>query len=160
MKKAQMQMMESIMAFIVLSIIVIFALVIYFNSQQNSIKEELAKVKSTNSLSVFYNVIGSYEFRCSDASQKNCLDYYKLSSFKSAVSSDENMKSYYVSKFGHSIITLNVDYPKQFNLTLFNATPLTYSSESTIFFPVVVFNETDGFYGSYYFGILKISVVS
>ncbi len=158
MKKAQMRMMETIMAFVVFSVIIFFVFVFYFNSQERSIQLELSKVNSMNSISVFSNIISSYDLRCFDFSQKNCLDYYKLLAFKK-LQTDDKAKLFYVSRFGHSNIELEVFYPKVFNITLFNALPKNYSSSKSLFFPVNIYNDTDGPYGSYYMGVLKITTV-
>lgn len=161
-KQAQMRMMESLMAFIVFSVIFIMGFSFYVNSQQNSINKEVHEITSLNVIDVFSNVLTMPELRCNEFAQKNCLDYYKLIAFKNLEekSKVEGVPFYYSNKFGHAILTLKVFYPIKYNLTFYNETPKSYQSKLSFFLPVSIYNDTDGFDGSYSLGVVELTVVS
>ncbi len=131
----------------------------YVSSQQDSISKEVKEVTSLNVVDISSNVLTMPELRCKEFSQKNCLDYYKLVAFENLENKSKNLgvPFYYSTKFGHAILTLEVFYPKPYNLTFYNETPRNYNQQRSFLFPVNIYNDTDG---GYSLGVVKLSVVS
>lgn len=103
-KKAQLQIQETILVIFIFILIVGIGLIVFYKSNEASIKT----IQDNDKLTYFYSMIGTFpslpEIKCSYLSDdKECIDVSKLIAFKN--------KGF----FGFSNITIYTIYPEKSN---------------------------------------------
>jgi len=167
-KKAQIQLGESI--FVVIIIILIIVLGIVFSSQAQKDEYEQRAETFTNLDSVMLGQFATSltELQCStlQVEELSCFDLHKILAFqKLQETNNDQSAQYYYSQLGDANITLELIYPEEkfiqiylneLNLGNISGVPIQ-PQEKPIIIPVSIYDDLKQ---EYYFGVLHITMYS
>ncbi len=158
-KKAQIQMGETIAVLVIIVILIVLGLVFYFTFTGGDVEEERAKVEDLDSISKTIFVSRMVELRCSGAGEVSyaCVDKYRAQAFHIVVQGDVEARALYRSLIGYANITLNMQYSEQENITIYSYEPGKISSASIARMPVLV---SDPVTEKNHFAFLEVTVFS
>ena len=116
MRKAQVQIGESVAIVIILMILIVMGLVFYFQFQKGSMGKQVSDTFYKKSVSVAQSITNMPELVCSVKGEiiKNCIDEEKMFAFRDLLNDedvDDEFKDYYFDIFGFSRITIVQVFP-------------------------------------------------
>lgn len=154
MKKSQIKMFENIGVMIVFFFLLAFGLVFYGNYQKRSLINMQYEFNLENAIKTSKRVSYMPELQCSETQAGNCIDSYKLESFKNVIGDAED---YYYNIFGKSTVSIEQLYPITKSSPLYDSPMEEGQRYSTIksIIPVSIYNPVDR---KYYYGVLNVSV--
>lgn len=108
-KKAQIQMMETIMVLVVFFIILIIAIFFYYKFRIADIEQTGEQLKIEKYSFLLSSIPQMPEIKCTELGQeKNCIDSFKILAFRDTLAQE----SYYKSLFQNTEITIEITYPE------------------------------------------------
>ena len=111
MKKAQIQIQETIMVVFIFIIIIIIGMNLFFNFQQSSIKQELEEFRLEQKINSILTLPDSSEFVYTQEGKKEeTIDVIKLMGLKELTNKKQQ---YYFNKYGNMNITVYEVYPEK-----------------------------------------------
>src|SRR3989344_9323910 len=110
MKKAQVQMMETIIVLFVFFILIAFGFVFYSRYQRSSILEQEEQLTQQGAIEIAQRASSLPELQCSEDNvvKENCIDKFKISALSSVASTNT---IFYYDLFGFSTIKIEKIYP-------------------------------------------------
>ncbi len=120
MKKAQIQMGETIMVLVILVIIGIFALTYYAGNAKQELLEKLKEVEQETSIETAQTLSNLPEIKCSGDIKLFCFDKYKAEALKETINEDENASEYYRELLKKAKITLKTIYPEEQEIIIYD----------------------------------------
>jgi hypothetical protein len=158
-KKAQIEMGESIAIIFIFLILIAFGLIFYMNitkGTQAVKKEETAQLQTIETIQ---KISFLPELQCSGNSiiKQNCMDIFKLEAAETIIQENQ---IHYFDLFGNSIISINEIYPISRNWTLYNNSleELLLQNRAelkTTYKPILLYDPIDKLY---HFGMLTIGI--
>lgn len=148
-KKAQIQIIETILVLFIFLIILIFGIYLYYQYSFSSIQEESFSISEKQATSLLSSITNLPELSC--INENDCIDIIKLINFKSIYSQNQ---AYYSTLFKNKKITIQQIYPEteQNNcnfqnifpiqcqaITIHQSIPKTYQSKSIISMPFNIY---------------------
>jgi len=152
MKKAQVQMMETIAVLFIFFILIAFGFIFYANALKGGIavtKQEHSELKSIELAS---KVSSLPELQCSENNliEENCVDWLKLDKASSLIRSN---RIFYFDILGYSNITIEEIFPGDRTYTVYANVPKDYGDRLPTFLPILLKKPIEGGYG---FGIMSV----
>lgn len=157
MKRAQLQIGESMMVIIILMIVGVIALVFYFNMAKEDYRVKSREYDDLDTLETAQIVSNLYELKCAKPGVSNvCFDIHKAQSVAALRGDGEDgFNDYYYYLFRNSKVALTQYYPSHQELIIYwqNASAADNvgnnpQSVNTVVIPVIIHNssaETNGF---------------
>lgn len=118
--KAQMQMMESLVAMFIFFILVVFGIIFFFKYQQISLQEQQTEMLAQQAIDLSLTALFLPELYCSNGESEavdNCMDIQKLDTISKFF--DNHKNDYYFDLFGYSGIYVYQIYPEERNWTVY-----------------------------------------
>jgi hypothetical protein len=131
-KKAQLQMGETIFVVIFIIILIVFGIVFSTNAEEDSIREKQKTLTDLNAITISKYASSLIELQCSTLGviDKSCFDKYKLMAFMNLSEKESGqIAEYYFSQFKNANVTIKEIYPPTNN-------------EWTIYYNELGFNKT------------------
>lgn len=156
MKKAQVQMMETIAVLFIFFILIAFGFIFYANVLKGSIAVTKREHSELKAIELANRVSSLPELQCSDNNivQENCIDWLKLE--KADLLMDQN-RLFYFGMLGYSNVIIEqvfpVDYTSTFSYTVYSNIPPDYSDKLPTYIPILLKKPITGGYG---FGIMTV----
>lgn len=102
------------MVLLVFFVLLIIALVVYFQFTSISIKETRQEILDEKFSTLVNSLTGLPELKCSTRGvEKECLDTTKLIAFRTVLNGDRSIKQDYLEEFGIRGLEVDVVYPSQ-----------------------------------------------
>lgn len=125
-KKGQVKLFESIAVLIVFFFLLSFGFTFYGKMQKISNEEKIRKAMDVDAVSLAIKTSNLPELQCStkNVAEPNCYDRQKLLAFRKATQGQNNLflTDHYYQVFGYSRIELQMIYPDEENILLYNRT--------------------------------------
>ncbi len=164
MKKAQIQLGETIFVVIFILIIIIFGIVFFSGAEKENIIHEQKKYADLSTVSLAQYASSLSELACSkhDVEEISCFDLAKLEAFADLMN-DTNLisitREYYFTRLGNSDIKIFIIYPVKKNITLYhNEIGINNNSimpsGKPVLKPVSIYNPLSK---QTYFGVMQIT---
>jgi len=180
-KGGQAHMMETIGALFIFFILIVFAMMFYYNYQEVSLQEKSRELVASRAMHTTLISLFLPELQCSrgnSEAEDNCIDLMKLRSLNKTFNKYSN--EYYFNMFGYSNIYVQMVHPGNKTWTIYEREKLTTDSDgnTTIawtfkeptYFVVTLKDEVHGVIdgnstrnnnlGVYSFGYLVVEVFS
>lgn len=142
MKRAQIQMTETIAVLFIFFILVFFGLVFYYKYVDSSVKENQEQALEKRAIDTTTRVIFLPEVQCSSGSSGGnvyCLDVLKLEAFGKLPT--KVIDDYYFSLFSFATITVKEVYPNPSHLWVLYSKPKNdYTSRKVTYFGAALEN--------------------
>ncbi len=159
MKKAQIEMGESIAIIFVFLILIGFGLVFYMNVTKGTTAVKKEESSQLETIQIIQEATFLPELQCSGKSiiKQNCMDIFKLKAAESIIRKNQ---IHYYDVFGYSIISLTEIYPYPRNWTIYNNSLdelilENLAEKKTTHKPILLYDPIDKLY---HFGLLTIGV--
>ncbi len=151
-KKAQIQIIETILVLFIFLLILIFGIYFYYQYSFSSIKEESFALSEKQATSLLSSITNIPELSC--INENDCIDIIKLINFKSLYSQN---KAYYSTLFKNKKIFIEQIYPEAAqnicnfqnifpinckSIIIHESIPKTYTSKSIISMPINIYYPT------------------
>ena len=157
-KKAQVQMTETIGIIIVFSIIIILALLFFTRIQTNSAEQQKILVSGEKAVSISFSALFLPELECTKGGSddiKDCIDTLKADAAAEVITAHPE---YYFKLFGYSSIIIQEIYPNPQERILYEKTrdgqpPTEETQKARTPIPVSLYDPVTG---TYAFGVLTI----
>jgi hypothetical protein len=156
MKKAQIQLFETIGVLVVFFFLLIAGAVFYFKMQEISIQNDLAQQAHLRSLQATQRAMFLPELDCSfiGVQRENCFDELKLEAFSKVMQDPRALQTYF-GLFGYASINVSESYPdKQFIGWMYNNPLDEYRSALKSLSPVLLYDPVAN---SYAFGVMEVT---
>jgi hypothetical protein len=157
MRKAQIQMFETIGVLVVFFFLLVASAAFYFKFQESALKKELAKQAQLQSLQTAQRAMFLPELDCSFVSvqRENCFDRYKLVALQDVAAQDSRMEKQYFGLFGYANVSVRQVYPAtSFHTTIYARIPEEYHSVLKSFAPVLLYDPLEK---SFSFGVMEVA---
>lgn len=155
-RNAQLQIGESIMVIIIITILAVFLFNFYFRLATNDLQQQIGEIDELNVLETAQIASNLYELTCSKAGVTDvCFDAHKTIAFAELrTEQPELVQDYYQELFGNSKISLITVYPEEHEYVLYwnNATNGSQTSIPVVI-PVAIHNGSSD---TNTFGIFRI----
>ena len=129
MKKAQVQLQESLFVIIIFVVLLIIGLIIFYRFTISGITADINSYEDFKFRAMINTVPSMTEFRCSSLGQdKECIDLEKVKAFTKL-----NMD--YFQEFGYKTVSLEIIYPKEnmeSNIDVYSKKPKKYTTTKKI----------------------------
>jgi len=157
-KRAQIQMTETIGIIIVFSILIIMALLFFTRIQTNSVEQQRTLISGEKAVSISFSALFLPELECTKAGSddiKDCIDVLKADAATEVIAANPE---YYFKLFGYSTIVIQEIYPTPNEKILYERTrngqpPTEDTQKARTPIPVSLYNPVTG---TYAFGVLTI----
>lgn len=129
-KKAQSRMMETIGVLFIFFILIVFALIFYYNYQEVSLQERHRELVASRAMDTTLISLFLPELQCSrgnSEAEDNCIDLMKLRSLNQTFKRYSN--EYYFNMFGYSHIYVQMVHPGNKSWTIYQREKLSIDSE-------------------------------
>jgi hypothetical protein len=138
MKKGQVQLGESIAVIIIVIIMLIIGISFWARISSSDTEKILTDAQELSVIEIANSVSEFSELKCFDSNvnKVKCLDYYKLKAMSNLTNSSPEIREYYNNYFRNSKITVQMLYPEQENITIYDAK--LNSSSKTLLIPIPV----------------------
>jgi 4-hydroxyphenylpyruvate dioxygenase-like putative hemolysin len=147
MKKAQVQMIETIGVLIVFMILVVFGFIFYSQVQKSTFETKETEFSQLSAIEVAQKALFMPEIKC-PLDVEGCVDYLKMQAASNVM--DEHRVFYY-DIFGYANITVQEVFPEKNSWTIYQN--IYNSSRSSTRIPINIYDaDTD----SYRFGIMVV----
>ncbi|MBI1970784.1 hypothetical protein HYS47_03485 [Candidatus Woesearchaeota archaeon] len=147
--KAQIKMGETLGVLIVFFLIVGISIGFYTMIQKDSIKTRAREQLEKETIRIALKAAHLQEITCTqdrDIEEVNCIDWYKATSFKQVIESDQQAFLFYEADFRSSKITLQQVYPVDpalpLTLDLYSNPPKHVANRIQTAIPVVIRDPT------------------
>jgi type II secretory pathway pseudopilin PulG len=165
MKKAQIQLFESIAVMVVFAFLLVFGINFYFRIEATSVAREELRANQLRVFSLAQKTAFLPEMDCAIAGiqQEACIDVSKLQAFSTMLANDPDAQQLYFPVFGWSTVTIQQIYGScdtpcdplaPTNITLYDDTPPKYTDLSKVQVPILLFNATTG---NYAYGYIEVT---
>jgi hypothetical protein len=163
-KLGQLQMGETIFVVFFIIIIIVFGLVFYSGAQQGKLKDDALEQSRLRLISQAHTISSWPELECSVVGIRDfdCIDLVKLNLLSGFMNESRREDSfafrYYNDLLGRASITVTQIYPKPLpgsGVWVVYNNPANRTSNESVFNPV---NLYDPFSGTYYFGVMELTV--
>ena len=149
MKKAQINMMETIMVLIVFFFILVIGLVFYANIQIGNAKEDVKKYNELKAIENMQKLLFLPELQCGGGDEVfTCIDVLKLKALANVMKNGTN-RVYYSDELGNSLVMVEEVYPGNDSWMLYNRT----NKGTASFIPVSLWYPVEG---EYHMGLITI----
>ena len=161
-KKAQVQMAESIGVIIVVTLIILFAIILYSKINSQGINAASQTQRALSAVQLAQKVSALPELACSSttSSETSCIDYHKAIAFSNHVQKEE-FYAYYSYYFGNGRLELQILFPDYATESMLlyenNATSTRQQTSIPVLVPYSVSNSITR---ERYFGVLVITSYS
>jgi len=162
-KKAQIQTMETILVLFVFFILLALAMIFYVAYSNSQSERNLINTMDILSGELALTVSNLPELHSSQQGVGgiNNLDSYKIQALYNVISSDEDARLVYISRFGESKIIIKEIYPSQKNWTVYDNSPENTEEIDFVrpfFIPITIHEPSDNLnsIGKNVFGILEV----
>lgn len=157
MKKAQIQMGESIAVVVIVIVLIVFGIVIYSRLSQSGIEEKQRIYEELDAIELATIILGLPETHCTflHSTDINCLDRLKLKHFAGQLDESPAVRLFYADLFGESDVSVAIITPGEETevITLYQGT--TGEDANPFFVPVNIYDPLEQRYA---FGYLNITV--
>lgn len=160
MKKAQLQLGETIFAVIIILFLIIFGLVFYNNERTNTTSQQRNEFTDLETVSLTQLATNLVELQCSTQGvrEQSCYDISRIESFVHVRESEGDLANeLYFSQFGNAEIKIEQIYPQpeegegEWDIYYNELEGFTFAPQVII--PISLY---DGVLDQYYFGILYV----
>jgi hypothetical protein len=169
-RKAQMQMMETIMVLFIFFIIIVIGLIFYSKMQESSMKQLQATRSEEDAVDIAQNMLYMPELQCSEKSVliDVCFDVYKLDAFTLVADPNNNKEAFlfYQKDFGNSLVKITEVFPLQYDQppkewVIYDNAPAEREDKSIMKMEIPVsIKDPVKRYAQYSIGILSVEVFS
>ncbi|MBS3135408.1 hypothetical protein J4401_00430 [Candidatus Woesearchaeota archaeon] len=143
MKKAQIQMMETIAALFIFLVIIAVSIVFYFNISSHSISEKKQELAELSAVEMQQLVLSLPELQCTQNNvlETNCIDIFRLDAASKGKGEIIYIdKEKYFSIFGQSKVSVKQIYPiSTEEWVVYESKPARITSKSEVSFPVSLY---------------------
>lgn len=158
-KKAQIQVSESIFIVIFILIIIIFGIVFYSGAQKEETIQKRARFAELESIQVAQIAASISEVQCSltDVQKPSCFEIEKMDAFINITENERSLtREYFFSKLGNTRLVVREVYPDEREWVLYNNTIGENVSQSglPVIVPVSLYKAASG---NYHYGVLYIT---
>lgn len=155
-RKAQIKMGETIAIMFIFFILLIVGAVFYLNMQRTTVGRDIQQAYELRAVELSQIISFMPELQCTEANvvTPSCFDIDKILAL-SRVAADGKPLLLYDREFGQVKIEVNVIYPVEMNITLYNNPKPDFTSAPVTHVPISLFNGSSN---SRYFGVLDITV--
>lgn len=152
MRKAQIQIGETIAVLFVFFILIIIGFIFYVRVIKSNIEVEKEELSQLRSVGIAQRVMFLPEVQCSEDNIiiENCVDILKLDSAQSLMKANE---LYYYDMLEFSNVSIAQIYPNIAEWNLYSRTAEDFSNKFVTNVPIALYDPTTRKYG---FGVLKI----
>ncbi|MBL7055544.1 hypothetical protein ISS07_01385 [Candidatus Woesearchaeota archaeon] len=137
MKKAQIQMMETIAVLFIFFILVVLGIVFYGNVIKGNVEAQKEESIQLNAIEVAQRVSSLPELQCSEDNivRDNCIDLLKLIAAANVINLPEN-EIYYYDRLLFSKVSINELYPSDREWVLYDRVLEDFSNKILTFIPI------------------------
>lgn len=173
MKKGQMQSTETIAVLFIFFILILFAIIFYYNYQKVAIKEKQEELLGARAVDTTVKALFLPELICSKGDtepEDNCIDVLKMKYVNNTRSDDPvnkpgffiQNKDYYFQIFSYARITVKQLYPAEEEWVLYDVPKPDWHKKEPTHFIVALRDDTAGTQGQeqYGFGYVTVEVYS
>lgn len=156
MRKAQIQMGESVGILFIFFILVMFGFVFYMNVMQSSAKSDTEENIQLKAIGIAQKASFLPELQCSEENvrQENCIDLLKLTASASLLN-ENNLYYYDIFEFSNITVKRVFPFDNEQEWILYSYIPPNYTSKLSTFIPTSLYDpETK----EYDFGVLSVEV--
>ncbi len=166
MKKAQIQMMETVFVLLIFLVFVGFGLIFFFNYSSKNIKQKTHELATLDAIKIALLAQNAPEFVCTSKMyiDTTCFEKEKLVAFQSLLLLPNSyMNTFYFDLFGYSKITVTKIYPKPQpgfspeRFELYKRVKPNWKSNSSFLMPVGLY---DSVRDKVELGVLQVEVYS
>ncbi len=158
MRKAQIQMFETIFVVLIFIVFVGIGLIFYYVESKRNIDQKVGEFQSLGAIETTLIALNAPEFVCTSGEymRNTCFDLQKVIAFESLrLRGSHYFSDYYFKQFGYSNITVTRIYPSpSLSWTLYSLSPDKSTQTNSFFVPVSL---QDG--SKIYLGVLKVVVM-
>ena len=158
MKKAQIQMFETVGVLVIFFFLLVAGALFYFSIQKSSLQKELSAQAQLKSLKSAERAVLLPELDCSFVSvqRENCFDMLKLSALQDMIAKDPRLIQEYHDSFGDIELSVREVYPETgFNLTVYRSLPEQYGKILKSQIPVLLYDPVSR---NSSFGVMEVTV--
>lgn len=152
-KKAQIQMAESITIIFIFIVLVGFGLIFYMNVTKSTSSAKKEESSQLETIELVQKAAFLPELQCSGISviKQNCMDMLKLNASEKIIIENQ---IYYYDTLGYSKISVKEIYPGTNTWMIYNYS-LDGAEKKSTYKPILLYNPIDKLY---HFGLLEIGV--
>lgn len=173
MNRGQMQSTETIAVLFIFFILILFAIIFYYNYQKVALTEKQEELLGSRAIDTATRVLFLPEIKCTnrETPEDNCIDLLKMRPLAAVASLTESPsyfensdnKEYYFQLFSYAKITVKQLYPSdESEWVLYDVEKPNWHKKEPTSFIVRLKDETAGVNGQpkYSFGYLQVEVYS
>jgi hypothetical protein len=156
MKKAQVQIFETIVVIFIFFILVFIGLIFYGRIAKSDIEKQDNEIAQLRSIAIAQKVMSMPELQCSDngVAKENCIDMLKLDSAKNVMKGNE---IYYYDLLEFSEVNITTIYPNEQKWTVYSRNPGNFRNKFTTNVPVAIYDPVAK---KSAFGIITIQTIT
>jgi len=142
MKKAQIQMFETVGVLVVFFFLLVAGAVFYFNIQKSSMQKELVQQAQLRSLQSAQRAVFLPELDCSFArvTRDNCFDRFKIAALHEIIANDDHTRQVYTRSFGYANISVTEVFPGSGTTVIYDYPPEEYRGILKSQLPVLLYD--------------------
>ena len=158
MRKAQIQIFETVGVLVIFLVIIFIGFIFYGKMVKNDINKESYELSQLRSIAIAQRVMFFPELQYSDDSlvKENCIDRLKLYAAQ-AVMGESNNQIYYYDLLGFSEINITNIYPNEEKWTIYSRKSEIFKSRFITNVPVLIY---DPIVERYDFGTISIETTT